>query len=438
MSQKPNDTRRDFLKKTSFLTAGIALSGGLNIVRSAHAAGSDEMKACLIGCGGRGTGAAHNLLGSVEGVKIVAVADAFEDRAKGAAKDLHKNYPDKVDLPDDRIFTGFDAYKQALDCGVDLVLLATPPGFRPMHYAAAIAAGKHVFMEKPCCVDAPGYRSLQATNKSADEKNLKVVVGLQRRHQRAYLRGIQKIHDGELGDITFMHAYWNQGAIWVRPRRPEMTEMEYQMRNWYHFVWLCGDHIVEQHVHNLDICNWAISHKLGVKDAHPVTAVGMGSCHLRDNRGIGQIYDNHTVEFTYADGTKLFSQCRQQDGTWESVSEHIHCTKGKSIWNSRTTRGGRNPYDQEHIDLIEAIRKNEPLNEGWHAAASCFTAVLGRMATYSGQEVKWDDAVQYGPAEMPADFRYAWDANPPAMPDKDGNYPMAVPGQYQAYIVPKT
>lgn len=435
MSEKQTDTRRDFLKKSSLFTAGIALAGGVNFARSAHAAGGDELKACLIGCGSRGMGAAHNILDAVEGVKIVAVADAFENRAQGAARDLRENYKDKIDLPDDRVFTGFDAYRKAIDCGVDLVMLATPPGFRPAHYAAAIQAGKHVFMEKPCCVDAPGFRSLQETNRLADEKNLRVVVGLQRRHQKPYLQGIKKIHDGALGDITFMRAYWNGNAIWVRPRRPGMTEMEYQMNNWYHFVWLCGDHIVEQHVHNLDVCNWAISRKLGVKDAHPVTAQGMGSCHCRNNRGIGQIYDNHYVEYTYADGTKLFSQCRQQDNTWSPVSEHIHCTKGES--NAQAGRGGRNPYEQEQVDLVAAIRKNEPLNDGWHAAASTFTAILGRMATYSGQVVRWDDAVQYGPAEIPADLAFAWAANPPVVPDKDGNYPMAVPGQYKPYILPE-
>jgi myo-inositol 2-dehydrogenase / D-chiro-inositol 1-dehydrogenase len=429
MSSEHKNTRRDFLKKSSMLTAGIALAGGLNFARSAHAAGSDELKACLIGCGGRGMGAAHDCLGSVEGVKIIAVADAFEDRAKGAVGELVGSFKDKVDLPADRVFVGFDAYQKAIDCGVDLVLMATPPGFRPIHYAAAIKAGKHVFMEKPCCIDAPGYRSLQESNKLADEKGLKVVVGLQRRHQKPYVQGIKKIHDGAIGDITFMRAYWNGGAIWVRERKPEMTEMEYQMRNWYHFVWLCGDHIVEQHVHNLDVCNWAISHKLGVKDAHPVTAAGMGSCHCRNNKGIGQIYDNHVVEYTYSDGTKLFSQCRQQDNTWESVSEHIHGTKGES--NAQSGRGGRNPYEQEHIDLVEAIRKNEPLNDGWHAAASSFTAVFGRMATYSGKEVNWDDAVKSGPNEMPAN--YAFDAPPPVTPDKDGNYPMAVPGEYKPY-----
>lgn len=431
MSNEQHESRRDFLKKSSLLTAGIALGGSLSLARSAHAAGSDELKACLIGCGGRGMGAAHNCLDAVPGVKIVAVADAFKDRAQEGANDLRNSYKDKVDLPDERVFVGFDAYQKAIDSGVDLVLMATPPGFRPLHYAAAIKAGKHVFMEKPCCVDAPGYRSLQESNKLADEKKLKVVVGLQRRHEKTYLQGIKKIHDGAIGDITFMRAYWNGGAIWVRDRQPSMTEMEYQMYNWYHFVWLCGDHIVEQHVHNLDVCNWAISHKLGAKDAHPVTAIGMGSCHRRNNRGIGQIYDNHVVEFTYSDGTKLFSQCRQQDNTWGSVSEHIHGTMGES--NGQSGRGGRNPYEQEHIDLVDAIRKNEPLNDGWHAAASSFTAVFGRMATYSGQEVHWDDAVKNGPTEMPLDFAYAWDKNPPVMPDKDGNYPMAIPGEYKPY-----
>jgi myo-inositol 2-dehydrogenase / D-chiro-inositol 1-dehydrogenase len=422
MSDTKTPSRRDFLKGSTAAAAGLALAGGMNLARTAHAAGGDELKVALIGCGGRGTGAAGQCLDSCKNVKLIAVADAFENNAKGCL-DLLRKEPErapKIDVPADRVFVGFDAYQKAIAAGADVVLLATPPGFRPMHYAAAIAAGKHVFMEKPVCVDAPGFRSVMETNKLADEKGLRVAAGLQRRHSKDYVSQIKKIQDGSLGDLTLLRAYWNGGAIWIRDRQPKQTEMEYQMRNWYHFVWLCGDHIVEQHVHNLDVCNWA-------KGDHPVKANGMGSCHVRNNRGVGQIYDNHFVEFTYKDGTKLYGQCRQQPNEWEGVTQFIHGVKGAKEFRSNGSDG----YTQEHVDLINAIRNGEKLNDGWHTATSCMTAVLGRMATYSGQEVNWDDAVAKGPDEMPK--KYAFDADPPAMPDKDGNYPVAMPGVYKPY-----
>ncbi len=422
MTDTNNPSRRDFLKGTTSAAAGITLAGGWNVARMAHAAGDDELKIALIGCGGRGSGAAKNCLQSCGNVKLVAVADAFESKAKTSLKQLRKieGIAPKIDVPPERVFAGFDAYRQAIDAGPDVVLLATPPGFRPIHYAAAIGAGKHVFMEKPCCVDAPGFRSFMESNKLADEKGLKVVVGLQRRHSPEFIDPVKKIQDGSLGDLTLMRAYWNQGAIWIRRRRPSQTEMEYQMRNWYHFVWLCGDHIIEQHVHNLDVCNW-------VKGEHPVEANGMGSCHVRDNRGVGQIYDNHFVEFTYPDGMKMYSQCRQQPGTWKQVTQFIHGTKGAL----ELPGNGSDGYDLEHVALIDAIRNGTTLNDGWHGATSSFTGVLGRMATYSGQVVKWDDAVAKGPNEMPE--RYAFDADPPAMPDAEGNYPMPIPGVYKPY-----
>lgn len=429
MSDVANPSRRDFLKNSTAAAAGLALAGGLSFQRAAHAAGGDELKIALIGCGGRGTGAVVNCLSSCENVKLIAVADAFESNAKDSLANLKKdaNLAPKIDVPEDRVFVGFDAYQKAIDAGPDVVLIATPPGFRPIHYAAAVKAGKHVFMEKPCCVDAPGFRSLMETNKLADEKDLKVVVGLQRRYQASYIEGIKKIHDGAIGDLTVLRAYWNGDGIWFRDRQPQMTEMEFQMRNWYHFIWLCGDNICEQHVHNLDVCNWA-------KNDHPVEANGMGSCMLRykgrdPKKGMGQIFDNHFVEFTYKDGSKLYSQCRHIANTWCFVGEAMHGTKGVS--NGQSGPAGRNPYEQEHVVLFNAIRKNEKHNDGWHAATSTFTAVLGRMATYSGLIVKWDDAVANGPSEMPKEF--AFNANPPAMPDKDGNYPIAVPGVYKPY-----
>jgi len=428
MSDSHVPSRRDFLKRSAVAASGIALAGGLNIARTAHAAGDDVLKVALIGSGGRGTGAAVNCLESCGNVKLIAVADAFEDNARGCVEQIRtalkksggEELLSKVDVSDDRIFHGFDAYEKALGAGADVVILAAPPGFRPMHYAAAVAAGKHVFMEKPVCVDAPGYRSVMESNKLADEKGLKVAVGLQRRHSKDYVGKIKASQDGALGDLTLLRAYWNGGPIWIRKRKPEQTEMEYQMRNWYHFVWLCGDHIVEQHVHNLDVCNWA-------KNDHPVSANGMGSCHIRDNRGVGQIYDNHFVEFTYRDGTKLYSQCRQQPNEWNAVTQFVHGTKGVK----ELPGNGSDGYVQEHVNLHNAIRRGEKLNDGWHAADSCMTAVLGRMATYSGLEVNWDDAVAKGPDEMPKQF--AFDADPPAMPDAEGNYPVPVPGVYKPY-----
>jgi len=422
MADENRSNRRKFLMKTTSAAAGAAFLSGLNIARSARAGGSDELKIALIGCGGRGAGAVRDCLSSCQNVKLFALADAFEDNAKRCLTQLQKieEIAPKIDVSPERIFVGFGAYRQVIEAGVDIVFLATPPGFRPIHYAAAIEAGKHVFMEKPCCVDAPGYRSLLVTNKLADEKGLKVVVGLQRRYSQEFLDKVREIQDGALGKIHLMRAYWNQGPIWIRQRQPGQSEMEYQMRNWYHFVWLCGDHIVEQHVHNLDVCNW-------VKGAHPVEANGMGGCHARNNRGIGQIYDNHFVEFTYEDGTKLYSQCRQQPNTWNCVTQFIHGTQGMR----ELPGNGSDGYAQEHVALIRAIREGTKLNDGWHAADSSFTGVLGRMATYSGKIVRWDEAVERGPSEMPQ--RFAFDADPPVMPDKDGNYPMPIPGVYRPY-----
>jgi predicted dehydrogenase len=286
MSDSQRPSRRDFLKGAAATTAGIALAGNLTVARTAHAAGGGPLKVAVIGCGGRGTGAGSDMLSVADDVKIVAVADAFDYRAKGAANHYRKNFAAKCDLPDDRIFVGLDAYEKAIACGVDVVILAGPPGFRPSHYAAAIAAGKHVFMEKPCCTDAPGFRKLMEANKQADEKGLKVGVGLQRRHESGYIGGIEEIRNGKIGDFVMSRVYWNGDGIWFRDRDPNMTEMHYQVHNWYHFVWLSGDNICEQHVHNLDVGNW-------VKGDHPVRANGMGSCLLRykgrdPKKGMGQ------------------------------------------------------------------------------------------------------------------------------------------------------
>jgi len=429
-------SRREFLKRSAVTAAGVTLAGGLSIARSAHAAGGDTIKIALIGCGGRGKGAAEDCLTVKDQIKLVAVADAFKDRAQDAVKRLKASaVADKVDVPPDRVFTGLDAYQKAIDCGPDAVLLVEPPGFRPAHYKAAVEAGKHVFMEKPCCVDAPGFRSLMETNKLADQKGLKVVVGLNTRHTFSAIETVKRIRDGAIGPVKFLRVYGNNAGVWKRERKSGETEMEYQIRDWYYFVWLSGDFNVEQHVHGLDYANWANG------DQHPIEANGMGGRQVRKGPEFGHIYDHHFVEYTYADGTKLFSQCRHIANCWGGGGLGIHGLKGQLEGSGRIT--GENPWtydgpkvnghEQEHVDWIGFIRRNEKHNEGYYGATSSFTAVLGRMATYSGQLVRWDDAVAKGRDEMPE--RIAFDAKPRILPDKDGSYEhaVAVPGVYKAY-----
>jgi len=413
--------RRGFLKTQ---TAAIGAAALLGQVGPVHAASDDKIRIALIGCGGRGNGAVANNLKSCKNTELVAVADAFEDKAKGAAK--------RYNVSPEKTFWGLDAYKKAIDADVDMVILATAPGFRPLQYKAAIEAGKHVFMEKPCCVDAPGYRVLLEANKLADDNGLKVGVGLQRRHNKGYVNGIQQIHDGKYGDLVLLQAYWNGGGIWWRKPRDGWTEMQSQVNNWYHFTWVSGDNICEQHIHNLDVCNWA-------KNDHPAEANGMGGDKIRrrDNPGGTNIFDHHFVEFTYPDGSRMYSQCRHVKGCFNRVSEAAFGTQGRGGMTADgdvLDRGGIpfkfGDYDQEHYALVEAIRKNTPYNEGHYAATSSFTAVLGRMATYSGKIVKWDEAVEKGKALAPGIENYTWDTTPPVVPDENGVYPGAVPGEY--------
>jgi predicted dehydrogenase len=434
MSNSKSTSRRDFLKGSAAV-AGLGLAGGLSIARSVHAASSDVIKIALIGAGGRGRGAVVQQMNADKNVKLIAVADAFEEKALSALDQIKKQHADKVDVPPDCVFSGLDCHKHALATDPDVVVLATPPGFRPMQYKAAIEAGKHVFMEKPCCVDGPGFKMLMETNKMADEKGLAVGVGLQRRHQPNYMETIQRIHDGAIGDVLFTRVYWNGGGIWNRPREDWMTEMQYQVWNWYHFCWLSGDNIGEQHIHNIDIGNW-------VQDDHPVEANGMGGCtarYLGDLKGTGQIFDHHFVEFTYANGAKMFSQCRHMRDCFNSVSEAAHGTKGTSNCagqiegeNEWRFRGkGVSGHQQEQTDLIATLRAGERYNEGYYGATSSMTAVLGRLANYSGKVVKWDDVVEKGFSEFPENL--AWDAKAPVQKDENGDYPIPMPGVFRPH-----
>lgn len=414
----------------------------LDIARSAHLAGSDVLRIGFVGCGNRGTGACREALSVPAPVKLVAMGDLFADRLEVSLKNLEKydELRPRIDVPPSRRFVGFDAYQEVIASGVDLVLLTTPPHFRPIHYAAAVRAGKHVFMEKPCCVDAPGYRMLVAANDEARRKKLSVVVGLQRRHQQNYLEGIARIRDGQIGEVRFIRTYFNMpgGGRAGQLKPAGMSEMEYQIRHWAVFCWLSGDHLVEQATHEIDVANW-------VMDCHPIRAQGMGGRQVRFGPGNGDIWDHHAVEFEYANGVRHFCQARQQPGTWTHVSDNVHGTKGVltlgvGAWglgaaNPRTFRAkgyrGDNPYQREHNDLVASIRGEGPyVFDGNHGATSTMTAILGRMATYSGQLVTWDEAVQSNLRLAPE--RYAFDAPPPVLPDALGAYPTAIPGVTRA------
>ncbi|NDB77461.1 MAG: gfo/Idh/MocA family oxidoreductase, partial [Verrucomicrobia bacterium] len=316
-------TRRNFLSTSSKIAGTAAALSTLPVERFVHGASpGDTIKVALIGMGGRGSGAADQALSTGESVKLVAVADVHKDRMDSSLANLAKQHKDKVQVKDENKFMGFDAYKKAI-AQADLVILATPPGFRPMQFEEAVRQGKHVFMEKPVCVDVAGYKKVIAAAAEAKKKNLKVGVGLQRHHQLGYLETMKRLHDGELGEIQAMRAYWNGNTPWVKPRADlektygrKLTELEYQMRNWYYFVWLCGDHICEQHIHNLDVINW-------VKKGHPVKARGNGGCETRKGQDYGEIFDHHVVEFTYEDGSVCFSQCRHQPRTICLMQQHF-------------------------------------------------------------------------------------------------------------------
>jgi len=417
------------------MLAGGILAAPL-ISRANFFSGSDNIiKIALIGCGGRGTGACVQALSTKQNVQLVAMADAFRDRLDGSYQNILEALEDKktrVQVKEENKFTGFDAYKKAIALA-DVVILATPPGFRPIHFEEAVNQGKHIFMEKPVATDPAGIQRVLAAAEKAKAKKLNVVVGLQRRYQASYRELIKRVHDGAIGEILSAQAWWNNDGVWVHPRQAGWTEMEYQMRNWYYFVWLCGDHITEQHIHNLDVINWAL-------EAYPVKAQGMGGREVRKGKDYGQIYDHHYVEFHYGNGTILNSQCRHQKGTMSKVDELLIGTKGKVYCDAaRITDNKGNtiyqfdkkmenqPYQNEHDELFAAIAKGE--YKFWDAergARSTMTSILGRMATYSGQNIEWDKAINSGINIMPT--TYAFDAMPPVVPDADGNYPVPEPG----------
>lgn len=447
--------RRDFLKGSA--AAGVtAMVSSLPIASFAQVGGSDEIKVGIVGVGGRGSGAVVQTL-NVDGCRLVAAGDVFEDklaglnRIRGQLDQAGKGA--RFDVKPENQFSGFDAYKHVIE-KCDLVILSTPPGFRPEQFEAAINAGKHVFMEKPICTDAHGYNRIIKAAQMADQKGLKVVVGLQRRYHPSYREAFRKVREeGILGDLVGAQCYWNGTRPWTRQREAGQTELQFQMRNWYHFAWICGDHICEQHVHNLDVINWFVCGD--EKGGHPVVAQGMGSRSGWEDPKSGEIFDHHYVEFRYANGVVLNSQCRHIKGCKNRVEEELYGTKGmitldqgkavavdfkgKEIWrftgpgasgekrDRRRAEGGPNPYQVEHDELHAAIRQKKPLNNAYYGADSTFTACLGRLATYTGQEVKWDDAIKSDFALVPDNM--TWNSPAPVQPNPDGTYKFAIPGQ---------
>jgi predicted dehydrogenase len=430
-------TRRDFVKQSTLIAGGLFATklAGANFF-----SGSDDViKIALVGCGGRGTGAAIQALSTKQNLKLVAMADAFRDRLDDAYKTITTggkdgsgaaNFKDKIDVPEERKFTGFDGYQKAIAMA-DVVILATPPGFRPIHFEEAIKQNKHVFMEKPVATDPAGIQKVLAAAAIAKQKKLNVVVGLQRHYQNSY-KELYKRKE-LIGDITSAQAWWNNDGVWVRKRKYNMTEMEYQMRNWYYFVWLCGDHITEQHIHNIDVVNW-------FKGGYPIKAQGMGGREVRKGKDHGEIFDHHYVEFEYADGSLLNSQCRHQPKTMSRVDELLVGTKGKiragaanitdhkgKVLYQFDKKTENNPYQTEHDELFAAIAKGEyKFADAENGAYSTMTSILGRMATYSGQIIEWDKAINSGISLQPK--VYDWNAAPPTIPNDEGEYAVATPG----------
>lgn len=389
-------SRRTFLKTG----AAASLVPLLGTVPNVFAAGSDRLRIGLVGCGGRGIGAVRDCIAADPSVQLVAIGDAFADRIQAALKNFKEgtqgNNPrppltaEQLAVTPERCFTGFDNYKQVINAGIDLVLLCAPPGFRPAHLEAAINAGLHVFTEKPVAVDPAGARKVLALAEVAKQKKLAVVAGTQRRHSADYLEAMARIRDGAIGEITGGQCYWMQEGLWHRGRQPEWSEMEYQMRNWLYFTWLSGDHIVEQHVHNVDVMNWALG-------GPPVKALGMGGRQSRTEEKYGDAWDHFSIEYEYANGVRIQSFCRQAPGTSRRVAERLVGTLGAADPSGTITgpkpwkyEGGPvRPYVQEHVDLIRSIRDGAPLNELRQVTESTLTAILGRMSAYTGREISF-------------------------------------------------
>jgi myo-inositol 2-dehydrogenase / D-chiro-inositol 1-dehydrogenase len=433
-------SRRAFLKQSGGALAGAALASA--ITARAYAGEDHTIKVALIGCGGRGTGAALNALSTTGPVKLWAMADVFPKRLSGSLHSLTAKAPKRVEVSEDRQFIGMDGYKKAIDAlgPGDLVILATPPTFRPMHFEYAVQQGRHVFMEKSFAVDAPGIHRVLRAGELAKQKNLKVAGGLMCRHNKPLAEAIDRIHKGAIGEVITCWAYREHNPVGFTAKSEGMSELAHQIRNYSNFTWLNGTFMLDWLIHNLDVCCW-------VKDAWPVSAQGQGGRQVRTEHD--QLFDHYSVEFTFPDGTRLMAQGRHMTGCWGFFGDVILGATGSAVlgegiaypkiykghdrskenvlWEHKGQT--ENPYQVEHDLLFDAIRQDKPYNETERSAKSAMTGILGRMAAESGQTITWDEALASKVELAPGLDQYTWDSNPPAMPDADGRYPIAMPGR---------
>ena len=440
-------SRRDFLKHSGSALAGLSLGAALS--SRVYAGEQNTIKIALVGCGGRGTGAAANALQTSGPTQLVAMADVFGNHLQDSHRNLLKQFPKQIDVPPDRQFVGLDAYKRAIDAIAPggVVLLATPPAFRPIHLDYAVEKGCHVFMEKSFAVDAPGIRRVLKAGEAATKKNLKIAGGLMSRHYKPLVATIQQLHDGAIGDLVTLWCYREHGPAGFLAREPGMTELTHQIRNYSCYTWLNGSFFLDWLIHNLDVCCWA-------KNAWPVSAQGQGGRQLRAEPD--QMFDHYAVEFSFADGTRLLAQGRHISGCWDFWGNVIHGTKGSAVlgegiphpriykgyrqtpenlqweYKDKLDVGYASAYQSEHDLLFEAIREDKPYNETERCAKSAMTGIIGRMAAESGKQITWDDAFASNLELAPGLEHYTLESNPPVMPDAQGHYPIAVPGLTRA------
>ena len=434
-----SSSRREFLKRSGSALAGTTLASTLTA--RAYAGEDNTIKVALVGCGGRGTGAAREALSTEGPTKLWAMADVFENRLQASFKNLSAKFKEKVDVPKERQFLGLDGYKKAIDAldPGDVVILATPPGFRPIHLEHAVASGCHVFMEKSFAVDAPGIRRVLKAGEEAGKKNLKIAGGLMSRHYKPLEEAVEQIHQGAIGEVITCWAYREHGPVGFAPKPAGVSELAHQIRNYSCFTWLNGSFILDWLIHNLDVCCW-------VKDAWPVSAQGQGGRQVRTQAD--QLFDHYAVEYSFADGTRLFAQGRHMANCWGFFGDKIHGASGSAVLGEgqpkpRIYKGhqqtpenliwefkgqARNQYQVEHDRLFEAIRQDKPHNETQRCAYAALVGILGRMAAESGKEITWDQALASNVEQAPGLDNYTMDSKAPVMPDEQGGYPVAMPG----------
>ncbi len=422
-------SRRSFLRNSG-TAVGATLAAGLAVSRSAHAAGSDVLRVGLVGCGPRGTGAAVNALNADSHSRLVAMADLFPENVRASRQNIENLKPEQAAVDDDHCFTGFDGYKKVIESGVDVVLLALPTHFHPACLKACVEAGKHVFCEKIHAVDAPGVHAVLAAGELARQKGLSIVSGLAWRYHTGVCETMKRVLDGAIGDIVAIEETCNTGSLRSRPRRPEWTEMEYQIRDWFNFFWLSCDLPGLNLVHNLDKAAWAM------REEPPLRAWGTGGRQTRVGPQYGDAWDHHAIVYEYADGVRMYAYCRQQNGCWTSIADHFLGTNGRCDLLRCRIEGQTkwqydgpdcNRFDLEHAALFSSIRSGKPINNSLYMARSSMLAIMGTWATYSGRVITWEAAMRSKHVLAPE--RYALDADPPTKPDSDGRYPMPVPGE---------